>query len=184
MSEENQEIDEDMKTIKDERHTKQLLMPMHYVNSEKRIVVALVNYETMSLHQNSFLNLFPGYSIYAVWSKDYMNEIVFLIEHGLDPFIGTNVLLDMTLAYVNKYHKKISKRFPIEIAGDIYQILIFKDDSSTVLLPFSYEVYSLFCEEYGDEFNRSGFVIFGPESNKVNAKRHRLLDEKKCWPNY
>lgn len=166
------------------KETKGLNMPPYFVDHNKMVVVVLVEYQTMFCHQNYFLDLFPGYSIYAVWSKKFMDEIIFLIEHDLDPFIGTNTFSDMALAYIEKYHEPIVTHFPVEIDNTIFVAVVLKKDNTVKLLKFSKEVYNLFSAEYHEVFNRKGFVIFGPESNKVNAKRHKLLTTKNLWPNY
>ena len=160
------------------------MLPPHYVNDKKKVVVAYIEYDHIFAYQNCFLDLFPNYSIFVVWSQSFMKEIIFLIEHDLDPFVGTNTLSDMAIAHINKYHKPVKTHFPIEIDDKIYLQLLFEDDLSTTILPFDYNLYEAFLNEFGDTFNRNGYVIFGPESNKVNAERHRFLDKNNLWPNY
>lgn len=164
--------------------TKGLIFPPYYVNTEKKFVVANIEYEKIFIFQNAFLEMFPDFVIYVVWSKRLMDEIVFSIEHNLDPFIANNTMADMAIAYVHKYGNPIRTHFPIEIDGEPFLQLSFKNDEATVYLPFSYDLYNAFFKEFYSSFNDKGYVIFGPESNKVNAQRHKFLDENDLWPKY
>ena len=161
-----------------------LYFPPHYVDSEKKVVVVFTKYELVFAFQNRFLELYPEFAIYVVWSKRLMDEIIFLLDHDLDPFVGTNALSDMAIAHIQKYHNPILTHFPIELDGKIYLQIIFKNNQQTIYLPFCNELYMALYDRFHDEFNRSGYIIFGPESDKVNSSRHRYLDENNLWPDY
>ena len=163
---------------------KELVFPSYYVNNDKNVVVANIEYEKIFIFQNQFLEMFPGYSIFVVWSKRLMNEIIFSVEHNLDPFIANNTFADMAMAYIKQYGNPIDTHFPVEIDGEIFLQLLFKNNDPSVFLPFNHDLYNAFNAKFVNSFNYKGYVIFGPESNKVNAKRHRFLDENSMWPEY
>lgn len=160
------------------------ILPAHYVDTKRKSVVVYTPYNHLFFYYKEFLDMYPDYGIFVVWSKRFMKEIILLLEHDIDPFVGANTLSDMALAHIYSHHKPLLTSFPIEIDGKLYLKLVFKEDLSIETLPFNQDLYDLFYKEYHDLFNRKGFIVFGPESNRTNAMRHKFLDDKKLWPQY
>ena len=159
-------------------------LPPHYIDNEKKIVVAYISFKEISKYHEAFIKLYKDYVIYVVWTKRLMNTLIFLLDHKLDPFNAYNTLMDMAIAYIKDTRNIVNKHFPIEIKGNIYCQIVLEEENNTICLPFDYKLYEIYVQKYSNYFKNKMLVLFGPESNKNNAERHNYLDKEGLWPRY